>query len=126
MKRLFFLLAAVAAINSCTTKYIPVERVRVDSIYSTLLQRDSIEVRDSVCIVERGDTVFKTKYHYIYRDRVACDTFYHHSSDTVTKVVTVERSLSRLEALKMDIGGGVLWAIPVMVALYILYKRFKK
>ena len=98
----------------------------MDSIYSTLLQRDSIEVRDSVYIVERGDTVFKTRYHYIYRDRVVCDTFYHHSSDTVTKVVTVERNLSRLEALKMDIGGGVLWAIPVLVALYILYKRFKK
>ena len=126
MKKVFFLLAATAAINSCTTKYIPVERVRVDSIRSTLFQRDSIEVRDSVCIVERGDTVFKTKYHFIYRDRVVCDTFYHHSSDTVTNVVKVERSLSRMEALKMNIGSGVLWAAPILVALYILYRRLKK
>ena len=125
MKKLMLLCLLMAFVN-CTTKYIPVERVRVDSIYSNLLQRDSIVIRDSVYVAERGDTVFKEKYKYIYRDRVSCDTFYHYSCDTITNVVEVEREFSRMERLKMNVGSGVLWAVPVLIALFILYRKFKK
>lgn len=88
--------------------------------------RDSIYARDSIYVVERGDTVFKTTTKYVYKDRVRLDTIYIERRDTVTNVVEVERELSRMERLKMDVGAGILWAIPILIALYVLYRKFKK
>ena len=122
----FFYLFAIALLNSCTTRYIPVESVRVDSVYVRQIQRDSIFERDSVFVLVKADTVFYTKTQYRYRDRIVRDTVSVFRCDTITKVVEVERELSRTERLKMNVGGGAMWAIPILVALYILYRRFKK
>lgn len=121
---LFVLLALVAACT--TTKYVPVESVRIDSVYVRQIQRDSIFERDSVYVLVKADTVFYTKTQYRYRDRIVRDTVSVFRCDTITKVVEVEKKLSRIERLKMNAGGGVIWAIPILIALYILYRRFKK
>lgn len=114
-------------VNSCTTtKYVPVESVRVDSVYIARVERDSIYERDSVFVAVKADTVFVSKVQYRYRDRVVRDTLSVLQCDTITRVVEVEKSLTRIEQLKMDIGGGVLWALPIIIALYILYRRLKK
>lgn len=114
-------------VNSCTTtKYVPVESVRVDSVYIARVERDSIYERDSVFVAVKADTVFVSKVQYRYRDRVVRDTLSVLQCDTITRVVEVEKSLTRIEQLKMDVGGGVLWALPIIIALYILYRRLKK
>lgn len=114
-------------VNSCTTtKYIPVESVRVDSVFVAKVERDSIYERDSVFVAVKADTVFLSRVQYKYRDRFVRDTVSVLRCDTVTKVVEVERELSRMERLKMDAGAGILWAIPILIALYILYRKFKK
>ena len=79
---------AMACLCSCTKKvYIPVEKenivYRVDTLKQVQLRYDSIFVRDSTSLVQRGDTIFLTKYRdqakYIYRT----DTIYRSKLDSV-------------------------------------------
>ena len=110
-------------VNSCTTtKYVPVDSVRVDSVRVETVRRDSVVLRDSIYIVQRGDTVFKTKYKYVYRDRVLRDTFYHVKCDTVTKVVKVEKELSFWQKKKIELGGAAMLLIPLLIGFFILKK----
>ena len=114
------------AVGCTSTKYVPVESVKVDSVYVARVERDSIYERDSVFVMVKADTVFLSKVQYRYRDRIVRDTVSVMSCDTITKVVEVERRLSRAEQLKLDVGGGVLWALPIILGLFILYRRLKK
>ena len=131
MERIFknlYLLAGIAmlAVGCTTTKYVPVESVRVDSVYIARIERDSIFERDSVFVLAKADTVFVSRVQYRYRDRIVRDTLCVVQRDTITRVVEVEKKLTRNEQLKMDIGGGVLWSLPIIIGLYILYRRLKK
>lgn len=123
-----YLLAGIAmlAVGCTSTKYVPVESVRVDSVYVARVERDSIFERDSVFVAVKADTVFVSKVQYRYRDRIVRDTLSVVQRDTITRVVEIEKKLSRSERLKMDVGGGVLWALPIIIGLFILYRRLKK
>lgn len=127
MRNLFILIVLTIFVNSCTTtKYVPVESVRVDSVYVARVERDSIFEKDSVFVMAKADTVFVSRVQYRYRDRIVRDTLSVVQRDTITRVVEIEQRLSRSEQLKMDVGGGVLWALPIIIGLYILYRRLKK
>lgn len=120
MKNLIFVivaLLALAGITSCRSiKYVPVESVRHDSIYITKHQRDSIFQRDSIYVLEKGDTViiYKDKYIYVYNN--ITDTIYRNTTDTITQVVEVERELTKWQKFRMDAGG---WALGVLLILII-------
>lgn len=80
---LFSLLLAALLLCSCgSIRFVPVERVRTDTTYLTRVRHDSIYVRDSIYVLQKGDTVTKTvyRYRYLYRDRV--DTLYKSRTDT--------------------------------------------
>lgn len=127
MKNLFLLFVLTFFVNACTTtKYVPVESVRVDSVYIARVERDSIYERDSVFVAFKADTVFVSKVQYRYRDRIVRDTLSVLQRDTITRVVEIEKKLSRSERLKMDVGGGVIWSLPIIIGLFILYRRLKK
>ena len=131
MERIFkklYLLAGIAmlAVGCTSTKYVPVESVRVDSVYVARVERDSIFEKDSVFVLAKADTVFVSRVQYRYRDRIVRDTLSVVQRDTITRVAEIEKKLSRSEQLKMDVGGGVLWALPIIIGLYILYRRLKK
>ena len=58
MERIFknlYLLTSIAmlAVGCTTTQYVPVESVRVDSVYIAKVERDSIYERDSVFVTMR-------------------------------------------------------------------------
>lgn len=111
---------------NCSTRYIPIENVRVDSVYIARVQRDTIYERDSVLIYAQADTIHKEKYRYVYRDRLLTDTLWRERCDTINTIVEVEKRLSRIEEWQMDIGRGVMWAVPIILFLYILYRKFLK
>lgn len=111
---------------NCSPRVIPVERVKVDSVYIARYERDTVYKLDSVRVYTLRDTVYNDRLRYIYRDRLLRDTVYSCGRDTITNVVEVERRLSLLEELKMDIGNGVMWAIPFVIALWLLYRKFIK
>ena len=54
-----------------TTKYVPVTEYKDRVVVKTdsFLKTDSVYVHDSVSVYIRGDTVFKDKYHFQYKDR---------------------------------------------------------
>ena len=114
---LYIILMVSFLLTGCKTiKYYPVETVRHDTVYIQSLKLDSILVKDSVHIIEKGDTVteFRLKYIYKYKDRT--DTLYRSKTDTVSVPYPVEKELTKWQSVKVDYGG---WAIA-LVFVFIL------
>lgn len=113
---------------SCKTQYVPVETVRTETQYIDRLQRDSIFVQDSVFIKEKNDTIYLTKWRVEYREALRIDTFNIVKVDSINTIVEVEKKLTKWQQMKMDVGAGVMWAAPILIAvgLYILYRKLKK
>lgn len=121
------LLAAVGLVCSCqSVRYVPVETVETDSIRVVDLQRDSIYVQDSVIIRTKADTVYVTKWRVEYRTALKVDTFLVQRVDSINTVVEVEKKLTKIQQLKMDVGAGALYAVPILIAIFILYWKLKK
>ena len=124
MMRLLFILLLTLLIEGCTTtKYVPVETVRVDSIFMAKVERDSIYQRDSIFVAVKADTVFKTSLKYIYRDRIVRDTVNVLCCDTIVKIVEVEKPLSFWKQKKMELGSVAMWIIPLLAGIIIFIKR---
>ena len=126
-KVVLLLIAMAALMCSCRT-YIPVETVRIEEREKLNIERDSIHVHDSVYIYMQGDTVFDVRWKTIYKEIYRTDTFIVNKTDTTNHVVEVEKKLTKVQQLKMDVGTGVLYAIPILIAvgLFLLYRKLKK
>lgn len=122
------LVLALALCGCTTTKYVPVERVthHTDTLYRSRLRVDSVIMRDSVAVVQRGDTVFVEKYRDRWHTREKTDTVYQAVADSirVPQPYPVERKLTAWEQVKQDAGGWALAAVAVLaVAVAWLAKR---
>lgn len=132
MKKILYFIATIlltSAICSCrSVRYVPVETVRSDTLYVNRLHRDSVFVKDSVFVREKGDTVevFRTLFVDRWRDRT--DTVRAVRSDTVRVPYPVEKELSRWEKAKLDIGGiAIGTAIAAVLAIVVwLVIRFRR
>ena len=102
----------------CRTEYIPIESVRYDSLMIEKLMRDSVFVRDSVYLQEKGDTEFKynDRFVYVYKNRV--DTFFAEKIREIEVPVPVERKLTWWERVKLNYAE---WVIAVLVAIALVY-----
>jgi hypothetical protein len=102
----------------CRTEYVPVESVRYDSVMIEKLMRDSVFVRDSVYLKEKGDTIYKYKdrFVYVYKNRV--DTFFAEKIREVEVPVPVERKLTWWERVKLEYAE---WVFGVIVAIALIY-----
>ena len=118
---------ALCVMCSCArVQYVPVENVKTDSVRVVDVQRDSIYVQDSVIVREKADTIFVTRWRTEYRETLRVDTFEIVRTDSIQNIIEVERKLSKLQQTQMDIGRGVMWAIPILIALWLLYRKFLK
>lgn len=120
--KMFLLLSAVILAACTTTKYVPVESVKVDSVYVAKAQRDSIFERDSVYVAVKADTVFFSRVQYRYRDRILRDTVCVLSIDTISKIVEVEKRLTFWQQKKMQFGTVAMWLLPLLVAVFLFRK----
>lgn len=111
---------------NCSTKYVPVEVVKIDSVRYVDVRRDSIHVLDSVIIASKADTVYINRWRIEYREALRVDTFIDFKRDTTVVTKEIEKRLTKVQELAMNIGNGVLWALPIMIALYILYRKLLK
>jgi hypothetical protein len=111
------ILFAVLLLCGCRTEYVPIESVRYDSVMIEKLMRDSVFVRDSVYLKEKGDTVFKYKdrFVYVYKNRI--DTFFAEKIREKEVPVPVERKLTWWEVVKMEWLDRIFAAL-IIVALY--------
>lgn len=123
------LLLVVLCLCGCrTVEYVPVDRVRVDSVYIAAWSRDSIRVTDSVYIREKGDTVREYRWREVYRDRAVHDTVFVERRDSVAVPYPVERRLSGWERWKMMAGGWCMMLVAVFVAVLLVWMavRFRR
>lgn len=137
MSRYAILLALCAALlcacGSCTrTVYTPVESttVRTDTLYRAVVRVDTILQRDSVTVMQRGDTVMVTRFRDRYRVKLHTDTVREVSVDSVRVAVPypVERELTRWEQVKMDFGGMALGGLVIALCAAVawLIKKYRR
>lgn len=112
-------------LSGCQTiKYVPVEVVEKEYITKTdtFIQKDSIVFHDSVYIHSKGDTVWYEKWHTKYKDRIVTrivvDSFI--KRDSVSVPYMVEKNLTRWQKMKMDFGGGAIFALIGMIIAMII------
>ena len=121
--------AALCVMCSCArVQYVPVETIKTDSVRVVDIQRDSIYVQDSVIVREKADTIFVTRWRTEYREALRVDTVQIIRTDSIQNIIEVERKLTKLQQTQMDIGRGVMWAVPFVVIflLFILYCKLRK
>lgn len=119
----------VVMLSGCTTiKEVPVEKVVTKTEYRDRLQYDSIYTRDSIYLQDKGDTIYLSKYKYIYRDKLVRDTAYVHRIDSiqVPYKVEVEKKLNMWQKVKIDIGGYAVIVILVLIVWLLYKKRVKR
>jgi hypothetical protein len=128
---LLALAAAVAVfgllLTGCTTtKYVPIETVRTDTLKVTKYERDSIYIHDSTIVREKGDTMLIEKWHTRWRDRWMHDTVYQSRVDSVPQPYPVTEYVERKRS-KLDwffIITGIIALIAVIVYAAIKVRRF--
>ena len=107
----FLALVAVltfAMLSSCTTtKVVEHEVIKHDSIYITAVSVDTILQRDSIHIRERGDTIEKVVYRYIYKVRERIDTMFVERTDTIVSIETKVEEKTRYKKNWLSIIGAV-------------------
>ena len=125
-------MAALMLSGGCTRKvYVPTEHIvySTDTVYEAVLRVDSVIQRDSVAVVQKGDTVLITRYRDRSRVKERTDTVYKAKTDSVRvrEPYPVERELTKWEQTKMDFGGmaiGGLCAVAVLaVAVWIIKRK---
>lgn len=121
---LLFALAAAAVVfgllllTGCTTtKYVPVETVRTDTLKVTKYERDSIYIHDSTIVREKGDTMLIEKWHTRWRDRWMHDTVYQSRVDSIPKPYPVEKrvpaELTWWQQTRLHLANILLYALLV-------------
>lgn len=118
MKKLIYttiLLLFAAMLMGCKTKtvYVPVREIQTEIEILDRWSRDSIYVHDSVFVAHKGDTVFREKYQYVYRDKVVKDSVWIRDSVRVEVPYPVieTREVNRLKGWQiflMCLGGGMI------------------
>lgn len=106
---------------SCSTQYVPVESVRYDSVFFEKIRKDSIFVQDSVFVRQKGDTVFKDKFHVVYKYVLLRDTMLTVRRDSIPIPVPVEKKRTWWEQTKIDVGG---YAVTIIV-IYVLCRLMR-
>ena len=122
---IIFLSLLALALTSCSprVRLVPVEHTRVE--WRDRLRFDSVYVHDSIYITERmaGDTVYKVKEVFRYRDRLRIDTINAGRIDSVrvTEVVEVPAKLTAWQAWRLK-AFAPLVAIALILGAWVTRK----
>ena len=126
LKILFFLLFLTIVISCKTTTKvveIPVETIKTE--YIEQIKYDSIYHKDSIYIMQKGDTIYNNKIQYLYKYKYLRDTI--NITDTIPKIVTVKdtqyiNQLYTWQKLLIIIGIGFILYWIVKLIIYIKSK----
>lgn len=124
-KRLIYVCLALAVLSSCHSGkdlVRVVTEIRTDTLYISKEKRDSIHVRDSIYVREKGDTIVLDRWHYEYVEKTLYDTVYISRTDSIPVEVLVDKPLSWWDGTKVKFGGYAL--IFTFIAVLIPIVRF--
>lgn len=122
---IIFLSLLALALTSCSprVRLVPVERTHIE--WRDRLRLDSIYLHDSIYITERmaGDTVYKVKEVYHWRDRWRIDTINAGRIDSipVTELVEVPAKLTAWQAWRLKAFAPLL-AIALALGAWVTRK----
>lgn len=129
---LFITLTLILTTACTATKpvYIPVETHTrtVDTLHRHTIQTDTIAIRDSTALIQRGDTICLTKYHWRDRIKLRRDTVHHHTHDTIRTQTPVPypvpATLTTTQRIKLAAATpAVITALILAVLCLLLLKR---
>jgi len=117
MRKYLYILIASVLLTGCKTKYVAVpeyHQVFVEK-HDTLVHRDSIFEKDSVYIVQNGDTITIYKNKILYRDRWRERVVYRDSvrTDSIRVPYPVEKKLTYWQEMWMNVGKILAFFISV-------------
>ena len=126
LKILFFQLFLTIVISCKTTTKvveIPVETIKTE--YIEQVKYDSIYHKDSIYIMQKGDTIYNNKVQYLYKYKYLRDTI--NVTDTIPTIVTVKdtqyiNKLYTWQKLLMTVGIGFVLYWIVRLVIYIKTK----
>ena len=126
LKILFFLLFLTIVISCKTTTKvveIPVETIKTE--YIEQIKYDSIYNKDSIYIMQKGDTIYNNKVQYLYKYKYLRDTI--NITDTIPTIVTVKdtqytNKLYTWQKLLITVGIGFVLYWIVRLVIYIKTK----
>ena len=130
MRKILFLLFMTLLLGSCKVKEkiveVPIPQIKTEIKYIDKVKYDSIYLKDSVYIVQKGDTIYNTKVAYRYKYKYLKDTIIVNKTDTITKLqkvteIKVQNQLNVVQKVLIYIG-----LFSILLFLIILYKHFKK
>ena len=120
LKTLFLLLFLTTIISCTTTKIVEVPIETIKTEYIEQVKYDSIYSKDSIYIMQKGDTIYNNKVQYLYKYKYLRDTI--NITDTIPKIVTVKdpqyvNQLHTWQKLLMVIGIGFIlyWIIKLII-----------
>ena len=126
LKILFFLLFLTIVISCKTTTKvveIPVETIKTE--YIEQIKYDSVYHKDSIYIMQKGDTIYNNKVQYLYKYKYLRDTI--NIIDTIPTIVTVKdtqyiNKLYTWQKLLITVGIGFVLYWIVRLVIYIKTK----
>lgn len=130
MKKILFLLFMTLLLGSCKVKEkiveVPIPQIKTEIKYIDKVKYDSIYLKDSVYIIQKGDTVYNTKVAYRYKYKYLKDTITINKADTITRLqkvteIKVKNQLNVVQKILMYIG-----LFSLLMFIIIIYKHFKK
>lgn len=128
MRKILIVLLLFILGSCASTKYIEVPVKTVKTEYIDRTKVDTFIQKDSIRIIQRGDTIFQDKYKILYRIKEYRDTV--NKVDTITKIQKVEvtKEVNRLKSWQqvlMVCGGGLIVGILGLLG-YLITKILKK
>lgn len=130
MRKILFLLFMTLLLGSCKVKEkiveVPIPQIKTEIKYIDKVKYDSIYLKDSVYIIQKGDTVYNTKVAYRYKYKYLKDTITINKTDTITRLqkiteIKVKNQLNIVQKILMYIG-----LFSLLMFIIIIYKHFKK
>ena len=127
--RIIIIAIATLCLSACKSiKYVPVETIKVDTTYISQIKIDSVYYRDSIYVEHKGDTVYLSKYKYLYKNIEKHDTLWHEKVDTIQIAYPVEAQLSKWQKVKMQLGNifVIVCVIAVAICCVLFIKKRKQ
>ena len=125
LKTLFLLLFLTTIISCTSTKTIEVPIETIKTEYIEQVKYDSIYSKDSIYIMQKGDTIYNNKVQYLYKYKYLRDTI--NITDTITKIITVKdtqyiNQLYAWQKLFIVVGIGFILYQIIKLVIYIKSK----
>ena len=125
LKTLFLLLFLTTIISCTSTKTIEVPIETIKTEYIEQVKYDSIYSKDSIYIMQKGDTIYNNKVQYLYKYKYLRDTI--NITDTIPTIVTVKdtqyiNKLYTWQKLLITVGIGFVLYWIVRLVIYIKTK----